>query len=244
MNKSTILLIPEKTDIEFDQVIDAWEKLGGQVKRLGKYWIKDDELATQRIAIYGSQAFALVLAQIYDVVLLSPDDTLIVRLDNKWTKRDIQMKQVGLMNETNFPVFIKPVIPKMFMAGVFINLSAFKDATAVLPNTEAILVSTIIEDIQAEARCYLMNGEVKDIAFYEGSADLEEGRNFVAEFAVTNKSYLPEVVVVDIAFSQQTGWFVLEFNACWGAGLNNCNAEKVIDCIIGATVNGSMNNLA
>jgi hypothetical protein len=244
MDKSTILLIPEKTDIEFDQVIDAWIKLGGQVKRLGKYWIKDDELATQRIAIYGSQAFALVLAQIYDVVLLSPDDTLIVRLENKWKKRDIQMKQVGLMNEMDFPIFIKPLIPKMFMAGVFKSLSAFKDATSGLPGTEAILVSTIVEDIQAEARCYLMNGEVKDVAFYEGSAGLEDAKNFVMEFAEANKSHLPEVVVVDIAFSQQTGWFVLEFNACWGAGLNNCNAEKVIDCIIGATVNSSMNNRA
>jgi hypothetical protein len=30
---------------------------------------------------------------------------------------------------------------------------------------------------------------------------------------------------------------ILEFNACWGAGLNNCKAEKVIECIIGATIN-------
>lgn len=47
----------------------------------------------------------------------------------------------------------------------------------------------------------------------------------------------PQAVVVDIAYSGQTGWFVLEFNACWGAGLNNCNADKVIECIIGATIN-------
>jgi hypothetical protein len=52
-----------------------------------------------------------------------------------------------------------------------------------------------------------------------------------------NKNQLPRVVVVDIAFSELTGWFILEFNACWGAGLNNCKAEKVIDCIIGATIN-------
>jgi hypothetical protein len=76
-----------------------------------------------------------------------------------------------------------------------------------------------------------------DIAFYEGSANLHEGKMFVAEFATEHKEQLPGVYVVDIAFSEQTGWFVLEFNACWGAGLNNCNAEKVIDCIIGATIN-------
>lgn len=49
------------------------------------------------------------------------------------------------------------------------------------------------------------------------------------------RDQLPRVVVIDIAYNQEKGWFVLEFNACWGAGLNNCNAEKVIDCIIGAT---------
>lgn len=38
-------------------------------------------------------------------------------------------------------------------------------------------------------------------------------------------------------FGKQTVWFVPAFNACWSAGLNNCNAEKVIDCKIGATIN-------
>jgi hypothetical protein len=40
-----------------------------------------------------------------------------------------------------------------------------------------------------------------------------------------------------MAYDEQIGWFILEFNACWGAGLNNCKAEKVIDCIIDATIN-------
>jgi hypothetical protein len=85
MDKLTTLLIPEKTDAEFEQVFASWTKSGGQIKRLGKYWIKDDALAKQKIAIYGNQAFAFVLAQIYNVDLLSPDDTLIARLDYKWT---------------------------------------------------------------------------------------------------------------------------------------------------------------
>lgn len=31
------LLLPEKTDIEFEAVLAAWAAKGGQVKRLGKY---------------------------------------------------------------------------------------------------------------------------------------------------------------------------------------------------------------
>jgi len=76
----------------------------------------------------------------------------------------------------------------------------------------------------------------KDFALYEGAADLVRGRQFISSFVNANKSHLPEVVVIDIAFSEAIGWFVLEFNACWGAGLNSCKAENVIDCIIAATV--------
>jgi hypothetical protein len=238
MDKSIILLIPEKADVEVEQVFSAWAENGGQIKRLGKYWIKDEELVNQQIAIYGNQAFALVLAQIYNVELLTPDDTLIERLANNWTKRHIQLKQIGHLSENDFPVFIKPVVPKIFLAGIFNSLEDFRKVTEGLEDTEEILVSTIINNIQAEARCYIMDGVVKDIAFYEGSADLQEGEKFIDDFVINNKSQLPGAVVVDIAFSELTGWFVLEFNACWGAGLNNCKAGKVIDCIIGATVRG------
>ena len=237
MDTSITLLIPEKTDIEYEQVFSTWIKNGGKIKRLGKFWVKDEELAKQQIAIYGNQAFAFVLAQIYNVELLSPDDTLIAKLKSSWTKRNIHLKQIGQLSEGDFPTFIKPVIPKIFSAGVFYNMADFKQATEGLPDAEEILVSTIIYNIQAEARCYIKDGAVMDIAFYEGSADLHEGEKFASDFVAENKEQLPIVFVVDIAFSEQTGWFVLEFNACWGAGLNNCKAEKVIDCIIGATIN-------
>lgn len=237
MDRPTILLIPEKTDAEFEQVFATWTKNGGQIKRLGKYWIKDEEIARQKIAIYGNQAFAFVLAQIYNVELLSPDDTLIARLSNEWTKREIKLKQIGQITESDFPVFIKPVIPKMFLAGIFQTIDNFKEATSGLQDTEEVLVSSIIDNIQAEARSFVKDGVIKDIAFYEGSADLTSGKQFVTNFIRDTKSESPKVVVVDIAFSKQVGWFVLEFNACWGAGLNGCEAEKVIDCIISATIN-------
>ena len=80
MDTSIILLIPQKTDIELEQVFSAWIENGGRVKRLDKFWIRDGELAKQKISIYGNQAFAFVVAQIYNVELLSPDDTLVARL--------------------------------------------------------------------------------------------------------------------------------------------------------------------
>lgn len=236
MNK-TILLIPEKTDIEFEQVFKTWIDNGGEIKRLGKYWIKDESLKEQNIAIYGNQTFALVLAQIYNLKLISPDDKNIERLNTKWTKREIKIKRIADISKNNFPIFIKPVVPKSFIASIFQCMADFEEATKGLEKTEELLTSTIINDIKAEARGYIKNGFVKDIALYEGNADIKQGELFLQNFVDNNLEILPDVVVTDIAYSESLGWFILEFNACWGAGLNNCKADKVIDCIIEATKN-------
>jgi len=235
MNLQPILLIPEKKDVEFEQVAAAWTNKGGQIKRPGKYWIKDEQLANYPIAIYGGQAFALVLAQIYNLQLVSPDDTLITLLENKWTKRDIQLSQIMNITESDLPAFVKPVVPKMFLAGIFNTLTDFHEITQGLEANEAILISTIVPDITAEARSFVLDGIIKDIALYEGSADTAAAIDFLTNFLQYNKHQLPRVVVIDLAYSEHTGWFVLEFNACWGAGLNNCSSDKVIDCIIAAT---------
>lgn len=237
MQYPVTLLIPEKTDVEFDQIVLAWQQRGGDLKRLGKYWVKDDTLAGRPIVIYGNQTFALVLAQIYNVQLVFPDDTLIARLEPTWTKRMVRQLMISELRGTDFPAFIKPVIPKLFLAGIFQTQADFNTVVAGLQDTETILLSDIIPDIQAEARSFVNNGVIADIALYEGAADLTSGRQFLSAFIAAHQNELPEVVVIDIAYSEQRGWFVLEFNACWGAGLNNCNAELVMDCITGATIN-------
>lgn len=81
---ATTLLIPEKTDVEFGEVLSIWTARGGQLKRLGKYWIKDKELANSRLAIYGNQTFSLVLAQIYNVGLISYAGQISMRPGDSW----------------------------------------------------------------------------------------------------------------------------------------------------------------
>jgi hypothetical protein len=229
-----ILLVPEKTDTERDQVIDTWNQLGGVVRRLGKYWIKDDTLQNTPIAIYGNQTFSLVLAQLYDVDLISPDDTLIAKLDMQWTKRNVGIIDLSAVTRLDFPVFIKPVIPKLFPAALFNSLAQFNEQTNGLDTNEQLIISEIV-DIEAEARSYIMNGEIADIAIYEGNTDIIMAEQFLIDFLQANANRLPPALVIDLAFNKALGWFVLEFNACWGAGLNGCNSEKVIKCIIAAT---------
>lgn len=102
------------------------------------------------------------------------------------------------------------------------------------PKTK-VLVSEVVNDIKAEARSFVCDGVIADLALYEGSADVVKGREFLTDFIVSYGGELPSVVVIDLAFSSQRGWFVLEFNACWGAGLNGCLAERVLQCVARAT---------
>lgn len=229
------MLIPEKTDIEFEALLRAWIDNGGQVKRLGKFWIRDEALVHRPIAIYGSQAFALVLAQIYGVTLISPDDASIAGLGREWLKRRLALRTIEELSGSDFPAFIKPVIPKLFAAGIFEHEAALHEATKGLETATALLVAEPLSDITAEARSFVRKGIIKDIAFYEGSGDLAAGRLFLETFLDAHHAQLPEVLVIDLAWSQSKGWMILEFNACWGAGLNNCQAEKVLDCILEAT---------
>jgi len=231
-----ILLIPEKTDVEFEAVASILTARGGKIKRLGKYWIKDETIAKLPLAIYGNQTFAMVLAQIYKKTLISPDDTLIARLAPQWVKRVINHTTIEALQASHFPIFIKPVIPKLFAAGIFPDLAYFKQSIGGLDESEEVLIAEIVKPIQAEVRAFILEGEIMDMALYEGKADLVSGREFLIGFLAEYKEQLPFTVVVDLGFNERAGWFVLEFNASWGAGLNGCQAEKVIDCILAATI--------
>lgn len=230
-----VLLIPEKTDAETAAVAEAWKRRGGEVRHLGKYWIKDDDLTKIPLAVYGNQTFSLILAQIYNFSLISPDDACIAELDQPWTGRTIELRTIEEINSAVFPVFIKPVVPKTFQAGVFQNYNAFEKVIRGLAQDEKILLSNIVA-IEAEARSFVFEGQIMDLAVYEGEADIEEGKKFLTAFLQAHTSSLPKSLVIDLAFGSKTGWFVLEFNAAWGAGLNGCDADKVIDGIAGATI--------
>jgi hypothetical protein len=234
-----ILVIPEKTDVEFEKIVTCWTQRGGEIKRLGKYWIRDAALEKNKIAIYGNQTFSLVLEQMYGLTLISPNEKFIAELEWQWIKRTITMIELEKIAQIEFPVFIKPVIPKLFTAKIYDSINALNESIKGLATQEEILVSSVIEKIKAEARGYIKNGTVYDLALYEGAADLIAGYQFLQAFASEHLNELPRVVVVDIGYSAGTGWFVIELNACWGAGLNNCDPEKVIDCIVEATVNPS-----
>ena len=234
MKYATTLLIPAKSDEERDRVAQAWEAAGGRVRRVEKFWVKPDLADNEAVAIYGNDTFAQVLAQVLGLKLLSPDDALIGRISKEWTKRTVLQRDLAELVESDFPLFVKPVIPKQFVAAVYQSLSELQAATLDLPGKEAVLTSEKVE-ISAESRFFVLDGEVQASAIYEGEGDLAEAELLVSAFAQAHASDLPRTYVVDLAFNPDLGWFMLEFNSAWGAGLNGCDPQKVLHCIAAAT---------
>ncbi len=234
MKIATTLLIPAKSDEERDRVAQAWEAAGGRVRRVQKFWVKPDLADNEAVAIYGNDTFAQVLAQVLGLKLLSPDDALIGRISKEWTKRTVLQRDLAELVESDFPLFVKPVIPKQFAAAVYQSLSELQAATLDLPGKEAVLTSEKVE-ISAESRFFVLDGEGQASAIYEGEGDLAEAELLVSAFAQAHASDLPRTYVVDLAFNPDLGWFMLEFNSAWGAGLNGCDPQKVLQCVAAAT---------
>lgn len=233
--KNHILIIPDKPDVERDAIAKAWKTKGGNVLRIGKFWIKPD-VGNRKVVLYGYDSFCLVLAQILGLDVVSPKDEWIAMIDAQWTKRNITLSTIHQLKEDDFPIFIKPITPKLFRGKVYHSREELDTEIQGVKPDEGIILSERIA-VEKEVRAFILDGKVKSIAFYEGEGDTDKPKDFLNQFLSQTKIDLPRTFVLDMGFNKIVGWFMLEFNSTWGSGLNGCNANKVIDCIEVATIN-------
>ncbi len=233
--KNDILLIPDKTDEERDKIAKIWESKGGEIKRIGKFWIKP-EIGDKRVSIYGYDTFCLVLAQVLGIEMEMVKDEWIADLPMKYLKRNIEVREIKDIAKITFPKFIKPVTPKLFKAEIFESEDVLKEKIEGIDAVENLICSDTIQ-VDKEVRSFILDRKVKDLAFYEGNGNVSEAREFIDDFLTNCKLNLPKTFVLDIGFNEKDTWFVVEFNSSWGAGLNFCKPEKVIDCIREAAIN-------
>jgi hypothetical protein len=210
----SILLLPMKADIERDAVAFAWESAGGDVLRLDKFWIRPD-VDARSVVLYGPHAFSLVVAQVLGLGLMSPPDDLLLRASPALLKRGIRGVSLGEALAGPFPIFVKPIVPKAFRAAVWHSPDDLRAECKGLGPETAVVVSEVI-NIGAEARAWVLDGQVLSSAIYEGDGGLREASEFVARCA--RELPLPETSVIDAAFVHDRGWFLLESNAACGAG--------------------------
>lgn len=230
--KPLLLVIPEKTDEETLAVAKIWREEGQKILKLGRFW-EPPKLDEYEVRLYGNNTFCNVLAQLLQLKLTAPDDKLLAAFDEHFLKRWVGLSFLGQADGLFFPKFIKPTIPKLFQGQVFYNLGELDYATKGLGEDAEILVSEVVA-IEKEMRAFVLKGKIQTMAIYEGKK-VELPTAFVQEFVDRYSDKLPITYVVDFAYNTELGWFVLELNAVWGAGLNGCNPQKVAHCLEYAT---------
>ncbi|MCH2042762.1 MAG: ATP-grasp domain-containing protein [Saprospiraceae bacterium] len=151
-------------------------------------------------------------------------------------KRKLQIKTIAELSEVQFIKFVKSVTPKLFQAQVFDTKDDLLNLTHDISAGEKLIISEPIV-IEKEVRSFILNNEIQDLAFYEGDGNLKEAKMFIETFLKEKNIVLPKTYVWDISYNQEVGLLIIEFNSTWGAGLNSCHAEKVIDCIRAASEN-------
>ena len=188
--KTKLLLIPDKPDQERDAIASSWIRHNGEVLRISKFWEKPHIAKEQQVSIYGYDTFSLVLAQVLGLELIEPKDEFIGQLDERWVKRGIQILTLETIDQAHFPTFVKPVKPKTFQSAIYHDKKQFQNETKGIEKSEQLIVSDII-DITCEARAFILDNQLLDIAIYEGDSDLVLARTFLTDFLATyGKNYL------------------------------------------------------
>jgi ATP-grasp domain, R2K clade family 2 len=226
-----ILLISDKPDVERDAVAEAFARHGGAVHRIARFW-EPPALDPNSVRVYGADSFCLVLQQKLGFGLCSPDDELLLHVPLAFLKRQIKRQMLGDIAGITFPSFVKPVVPKQFRGAVYQSSDELAAECLGLSASTAVLVSEPVT-FAAEARTFVMDGQVLDSAVYEGGEKASDAETFVAE--LTHAMSLPRTVVVDVGLIDGRGWGLIEFNAPWGAGLNGCDPDKVLPAIVAAS---------
>ena len=225
------LVISDKPDIERDAVAASWVDAGGDVLRLGRFW-DPPVLDPSSTRVYGADSFCQVLAQKVGLSLLSPPDDLLLHLPATVTKRTLSRTIAGDVMSLTYPAFVKSMVPKLMRSRVYESADAVAaECHGLEPETE-LLVSEIVTLI-AEARAWVLDGEVVSIACYEGEHSTVEAAELVRE--VAKSTLVPATCVIDVALTTDRGWIALEANAAWGAGLTGCDPAAAVRCIALAT---------
>jgi hypothetical protein len=228
------LLISDKPDVERNSLANAFAKGGGAVHCLGRFW-DPPTFDPRTIRVYGADSFCLVLQQKLEFALCSPADDLLLHVPARFLQRRLENVTLGEAQSLAFPVFIKPITPKQFRGTVYPSAAELiEECRGLTPETQ-VFISDVVE-IAAEVRSFVLDGKVLDASAYEGKPDLTDAISFTSE--VVRAMALPRTVVVDVGFIANRGWAVIEFNASWGAGLNGCDAMKVLPAILAASGGG------
>ncbi len=219
------------------------------VERLPSFRIPKD-FHVEDPAPYGEPIFNEIVADHFDLVLDQPDDDFLVRLDKKYTGRNITLMETSEARKIDCPMFFKPPNRKTFKAAVY-------ESGEVLPEMvcgDHVLVSDIME-FHSEFRFFILDKKILALSNYtfEGSFTgdfLHEISEYVAEaiweeemtvyrfvekLLEDSEVKLPRTVVIDAGFPKSGSPVIIEANEVCASGLYQCDPKTVLDVLKIAT---------
>lgn len=225
------LVVPPRPYPEQTPVHDAWRRRGGRVHRVSRL---DEPLDVPReqVRLYGDYAFCVLVAGALALELVSPPDDLLLTPGSEWLQREVSGSTLEMLLQADFPLFVKPLAPKLFPAVVYPSRKALARDTRGLIGSTPVLVTEPVQ-WECEVRCLVLEGRVLSCSVYEGEGSPGEARQFARTFAEHHD--VACTYVLDVGRVRGRGWGVLEANPVWGAGLNGCDPDAMADCVAAAT---------
>jgi hypothetical protein len=172
------------------------------------------------------------VAHALQLELVAPEDDLLVTSAPEWLRREVWGCELGDLQARRFPLFVKPLAPKLFPAAVYASWHALRRQTEGLLATTQVLASEPVS-LDCEVRCLVLDGQVLSCSVYEGVGPVREARQFAQSFAEHHEA--GPTYALDVGSIPGRGWAVIEANAIWGSGLNGCDPEAMADCVSAAT---------
>jgi hypothetical protein len=184
---------------------------------VGAFW-EPPAIDAGKVRVYGNDTFCLVLQQKLNLNLIAPRDDLIFAVSAAGTRRSLARHTIATARTPTYRLFAKPLTPKLFRARVYASADELVAECPGLPADTAILVSEVVE-FSAEARSFVLDGDVLDCAVYEGEGETSTAAALVREIVEAIPG--PREYVIDVGFITGRGWALVEFNAPWGRALTD-----------------------
>lgn len=116
-------------------------------------------------------------------------------------------------------LFVKPSSVKLFTGFVLDDLSLSSATSLNIDSQCEVLIYDVIDNIEAEYRCYIHRGKCIDIRHYSGDISLYPSMEFIETKCSENSSIdFPISYTMDICITSNGENIVIEYNDMWGIG--------------------------
>lgn len=186
-------------------------------------------------AIYGETLWARTVATQVGRELIEPPLNWLCGVPQELLRRKVRFGTAEDLGHIQLPMFIKPADDKSFEARVYQTPPSIPRDTLVLVSDECMMLM--------EFRVWVLNGKPVTGSLYRHSESIDPA---VAESHLSQALWTaercarspntPPAVVIDVARTINGAWVAIEANPCFGSGIYNADADKVLDVLAAACV--------